>query len=239
MGVAEQDIWIYDASPGRSIPGRFISRSLYGNVRFLDRFCNDPAEFVSNDPDAQVVFSPTGTPMPADQWITDVLINASYLINMPIVKMHGVGVTLGFKNHFGTIQQCSDMHEYVYPGGMYYTPDYNPLVDINRNPHIADKTVLVIGDALFGNNVDNYTRPRRWTTFGGNAPNSLFFAADPVAIDCVMTDLLAAEGFVPAMADDYLVLAENAGLGTFERGDPWLQPYGSGYGTIRYVRLDI
>jgi hypothetical protein len=52
-------------------------------------------------------------------------------------------------------------------------------------------------------------------------------------------DLLAAEATVAAMSDDYLVLAGRAGLGTFERGDPWRQPHGSGYDDILYVRRDI
>jgi hypothetical protein len=240
IGVAEQDIRVYDATQGRSIPGRFTSGCLYANVQFCDQFCNNPTGFTSNDPDAQVTFTPPGgIPVPPNQRITDVVIDASYLINIPIVKMHGAGVTLCFKNHFGTIDHCSDLHEYILPSEVYYTPNYNPMVDIYRNPHIVNKTVLSIGDALFGHPANNYTKSQPWTTFGNGAPNSLFFAADPVAVDCVMCDLLAAEGFVPDTADDYLVLAEAAGLGTFERGDPWQQPYGSGYSTIQYIRRDI
>jgi hypothetical protein len=239
IGVAEQDIWIYDSS--RRIASRFISRCLYGNVRYFDSSCNDPAKFVSPDPDAQIAFSPPAPiPQPSAQEITDVVVNASYLINMPIVKKHGgAGVTLGFKNHFGTITRCSDLHDYVFPGGAYYTDTYNPLVDIHLNPHIANKTVLVIGDGLFGNRITQSGKPQRWTTFGDSAPNSLLFAADPVAADCVMCDLLAAEATIATMSDDYLVLAGGAGLGTFERGDPWLQPYGSGYNDILYIRRDI
>lgn len=239
IGVAEQDIWIYDAS--RRIAGRFTSRCLYGNVRFIDSGCNDPAGFVSSDTDAPITFSPPAPiPLPPAQRITDVVVNASYLINMPLVKMHfGAGVTLGFKNHFGTIDNRAGLHDYVWPWGAYYTDTYNPLVDIHLNPHIANKTVLVIGDGLFGNRVSQSGKPQRWSTFGDGAPNSLIFATDPVAADSVMCDLLAAEGSVPAMADDYLMLAANAGLGTFERGDPWLQPYGSGYNAILYIRRDI
>lgn len=245
IGVVEEDIWIYDATPGRAIPGRFRSGCLFPNVRFFDSHsCREQATFESSDGNAQVVFSPPlDIPIPPVQKITDVIINASYLINMPIMKKHGVGVTLSFKNHFGTISQCSDLHPYVFPpewGGLYYRSGYNPLVDIYRNPHILNKTVLIIGDGLYANSINNFTKPQPWTTFGDDAPNSLFFATDPVAVDCVMCDLLNAEAPLALDTfDDYLVLAHNDGVGTYERGDPWQEPYGSGYDTIQYIRRDI
>ena len=79
--------------------------------------------------------------------------------------------------------------------------------------------------------------PRTWSTFGGALPNSLFFALDPVAIDSVMADFLRVEpgAGVSAGADNYLQLAQDAGLGTFERGDPW----GGGYRAIEYRKLEL
>jgi hypothetical protein len=50
-----------------------------------------------------------------------------------------------------------------------------------------------------------------------------------------MCDLLAAEWGIADHADDYLRLASDAGLGIFERGDPW----GSGYTQIDYVRAEL
>jgi uncharacterized protein (DUF362 family) len=46
--------------------------------------------------------------------VTDVLRNAT-LINMPIMKGgHPIaGVTLGFKNHFGTIDNPGGLHTYI------------------------------------------------------------------------------------------------------------------------------
>ncbi len=242
IGVAEQDIWVYDAS--RGMPSRFIGACPFPLVRFIGRSssgCALGTSFVSGDPNASVAFSPPGgTPMPAGQRIADVLISASYLINMPIMKTHEAGVTLGFKNHFGTISNCGALHDYIYSAGAQYSSGYNPLVDIYSNTHIWDKTVLTIGDGLFGNWQNNYTKPPSWAMFGNGAPNSLFFGRDPVAIDCVMADLLAAERqqqgiTLPSMADDYLALANDAGLGVFERG----APYGSGYSRLEYIRFDI
>jgi hypothetical protein len=241
IGVAEQDIWVYDAS--RSMSSRFVDGCPFPDVRFIGAFasgCTEGTTFVSSDPDAFVAFSPpAGTPLPNAQRIADVLIDASYLINIPIMKTHAAGVTLSFKNHFGTIPDPEGLHEYIYGGGAYYSPDYNPMVDIYLNPHVRDKTVLTIGDGLFGNWVNNYSTPQEWVTFGNGAPNSLFLATDPVAIDCVMSDFLAAENGIADMADDYLVLAENEGLGIYERGDPSRTPYGSGYTQIEYIRIEI
>ena len=165
--------------------------------------------------------------------LNSALIGCDYLINMPIMKPHRIaGVTLTFKNHFGDIAAPWDLHDYIRLTDPLYRSDYNPLVDIFRNPHISGKTVLVVGDGLVAS-LDFDGPPSPWSTFGNDTPNSMFFATDPVAIDCVMCDFLDAELGIPEGADDYLVLADQAGLGTFERGDPW----GSGYSVIDYLKI--
>jgi hypothetical protein len=112
------------------------------------------------------------------------------------------------------------------------------MVDIYCNPNIRNKTVLILADALFGDRTSNHSAPTRWTTFGNQAPNSLLFATDPVAIDCVMCDLLDAENPGGAMARqaNYLVYAQTRGLGTFERGNPW---GGAGYTKINYQKVEL
>jgi len=70
---------------------------------------------------------------------------------MPIMKKHGMaGVTLGFKNHFGSIDACEEVHWSVDLGDGYYLSTYSGLVDIYNNTHFKDKTVLTIGDGLYG-----------------------------------------------------------------------------------------
>ena len=93
---------------------------------------------------------------------------------------------------------------------------------------------MIISDGLFGNYKDNIGKPLPWATFGDKASNRLFFAADPVAIDCVMCDFLSAERLVTDWSDDYLIYAASQGLGTYERGDPW----GSDYNQIDYHRIE-
>ena len=236
-GVQAGDIWIYDSS--RWMPARFYDRRENQQARYVDRYgcADETATFNHVDPSLRVSF-----PHPAmviDRWLTDLLYHASYLINMPILKRHGTHpVTLGFKNHFGSLDNLGggggdNVHPYIRPGDERYSPDFSPLVEINANPNIAQKTVLTVGDALFGASSVGAT-PEPWMTFGGS-PNSLLLSRDPVAIDCVMCDLLRAEWGLDDAAHDYLMLAEQRGLGTFETGDPW----GGGYNRLdyRYVEL--
>jgi uncharacterized protein (DUF362 family) len=236
IGVLETDIWIYDAT--RAIPARLVAGSQVGDIRYFARNpCgHQAARFDSDDVHAYVTFSsPADIPVPPATKITDVLIDATYLINMPIMKNHGgPGVTLSFKNHFGSIPNPGHLHEYVKLDGSYYRSDYSLFVDLYRNPHIVGKTILTFGDGLFAAKEGPAKPPTPWATFGGEVPNSLFLSTDAVAIDCVMTDFLAAEITLPVGSDDYLRLASDAGLGTYERGDPW----GSGYGQIDYVRIE-
>ena len=231
--LENSDIWVFDASPGpnppdsyRFLPERFKGACTYPGVRFFDHGCGELAGFTSDDSTAVIEWSnPGGIPTPPNQKLTDVVVNATYLINMPILKRHGAaGISLGFKNHFGTIDNCPPLHEWVYMGQANYSSEYSPLVDIYRNPNIEGKTVLIIGDGLFGDRISNYNKPTRWDTFGAGAPNSLFFSTDPVAIDCVMADFLAEESGIGSQSDEYLRLADDSGMGIFERGDPWQEP---------------
>jgi len=234
IGVAESDIWVFDAI--RFIPDRFVTGCLYSGVRFFDDRCREASGFNSSNPYAYVDFSPpAGVPALPDIKITDVLVAADYLINMPILKYHASAeVTFGFKNHLGSVDYPRGFHDYILLSGSYFRSDYNPLVDLYRNLHIGTKTILTLGDGLIG--ARRWSLPdTSWTTFGGTVPNSLFFATDPVAIDSVMYDVLAAERSILAGADNYLALAAAAGLGVYEHGNPW----GSGYAQIAYSRITL
>jgi Domain of unknown function (DUF362) len=244
IGVARADVWVYDAI--RALPDHFVAKGLPG-VRFFDGYytgaCREQAGF-RYEPETRVTFYPPPGVTIGEVHVTNVLMDATYLINMPIMKgTHPLaGVTLGFKNHFGTLNNPAALHDYVnvvYQPPAYRT-DYNPLVDLHRSPLIGGKTVLTIGDGLFAAREYNQA-PVPWTTFGDQVPKSLFFARDPVAVDCVMHDLLAAEPGtnVPDGTNNYLRLAGEAALGAFERGDPWQEPYGSGYSSIQYIRVEV
>ncbi|NLE44671.1 MAG: DUF362 domain-containing protein [Chloroflexi bacterium] len=242
MGVAETDIWVYDAS--RRLPARFVGGCLYSGVQFIDPACNlngGYASWASTDPHAFVTYHhPTNPSMPRTR-ISDVLIDATYLINMPIMKPHRIArVTLTFKNHFGNISEPWELHPYIGMSSPTYRSDYSPLVDIYRNAHVGAKTILVVGDALLAAKDFDAAPAASWATFGNKPPQSLFFATDPVAADCVMADHLRAElgssdEGIPSAAYDYLRLAAAAGLGEYEQGDPWH----AGYSHIDYLKIEV
>ena len=235
IGVAESDIWVYDVTNGMhtgEMPVRLVNKiaALYPGVQFHANTGYSTTEKIHLN-------VPAGKPSVSDPPICNALVNATYLINMPIMKKHwGAGVTLAFKNHFGSFDRCDLLHWSTYFDDPAYTSTYNVLLDIYNNRHFRNKTVLTIGDGLYGARINNYDEvPSSWSTFGYQAPNSFFFSKDPVAIDCVMCDFLEAQGGIRPGSDDYLKLAATAGLGVFERGQPW----GAGYGRINYTRIEL
>ena len=241
IGVPEDNIWVYDVTSGwhnGEMPARLVAQitALYPNVQFHsnESGCSIALGYSSTE---KIHFAvPSGKPAISNRPICNALVGASYLINMPIMKKHGMaGVTLGFKNHFGSFDSCQLVHWSVDLGDGEYVSTYNGLVDIYDNAHFRNKTVLTLGDGLYGARINNYDEvPSPWPTFGNKSPNSLFFSMDPVAIDCVMYDFLDAEGGVPAGSDDYLKLANAHGLGSFEHWDAARQ-----YHTIDYRRIQV
>jgi uncharacterized protein (DUF362 family) len=244
LGISDQDIVIYDSSSDYQhfFSNRLLTELVNKNMQFFDSGgCTaQSSTWDSSDPNAIVHFSdPVGNSI--TERLCDPLVNATYLINMPIMKGHPTaGVTLGFKNHFGSSIHPSFMHPWVdtsYEG----IDQYNILVDLYSNPHIRNKTCLIIGDGIYASKGFHDSPPERWTSFNNQAPCSLFFATDPVAIDCVMHDLLKAErgSAQPDTSNAYLKLAEQVGMGVYESGNPWQTPYGSGYSKIIYTKIEL
>lgn len=234
IGVRPADIRVYDSV--RILPRRFVEGCLYQAVEFWDPNGGSGKLDVYHNTGVYVNFD---HPDVAPLALCNVVTEADWLINMPILKRHpGAGITLSFKNHFGTIENCGSLHYWVYPTRypQTWSPDYNPLVDIGRNPHIRNKTVLVVGDGLFGDYLDHAGPPLKWANFPYGTPNALFLSRDMVAADSVMHDvmLLEAPDTIPG-CDAYLPLAEAAGLGVFEHGDPIDS---GGYEKIDFLRID-
>lgn len=230
MGVSEQNIWVFDAT--RPMPSRFVSGSLY-NVVFYDNNCHTPAGWSSVQP---VFNPPQGISAPDPVYLTDVLVNTHYVIDMPLMKPHiSAGASLTFKNHFGSIDRPANLHWYIDVGQNNTAPsNYSPMVDLYKNQNIGGKTKLIIGDGIFSSH--GYSSPPEpWATFQDKSPCSLFFSTDPVAIDCVLCDYLNAEQSLPSRTDNYLMLASQADLGTYERGNPW----GSGYSRIDFDKIEL
>lgn len=184
-----------------------------------------------------------------EQRISREVVKAAYLINMPVLKFHGSAhVSMGLKNHYGTISDPGAIHHWTFPAGKYFAgayKTYSPIVELNQHPQIAGKTILIVGDALFGgfDNNGDHSKPAAWRTFDNQPPKSLFFSRDPVAVDCVMCDVLSAElrawegrqRQIDPQALEHLALAERAGLGIYELGDPWKNTYSR----ISYRKINL
>lgn len=101
----------------------------------------------------------------------------------------------------------------------------NPLVTMNQHPWIRNKRRLVVADGLFGLYDGQHFPggddiPRPWRLFQNDATNSLLFAFDPVAIDCVMHDLVRferiAQGRTGTFAKPVQQACAMAGLGVHD-----------------------
>lgn len=185
-----------------------------------------------------------------------VFAEADHIINMPQLKGHGgASVTLGLKNHFGSVgltkdaRGSHDAHDShgSYVGFYGYSYDdaaglagnpANLLADINANPVFKDKTRLILGDGLMGNPTINWQDPVVWKTFGDQPPEILFFGVDPVAVDSVMFDYLQSECAAAGEAardDDILHYAAAIGLGTHEH---WNDAADKKYTAIDYRSIE-
>jgi uncharacterized protein (DUF362 family) len=232
-GFEPSDITVFDVTRSNwnfgIVPQRFVDGCDFPGVSFVE-WVSDAETFSDT---AFLHFDPPAGTI-SDRPLANCVVEADYLISMPIGKAHDyAGVSLAFKNHFGSFMRCDYLHNHVFQSGAYWSADYNPLVELFLNHHIGGKTILTVTDCLYGNWEHLNTPPTPWPSFGDDAPNSIFLGTDVVAVDCVVTDVLAVEGSIPADADQYLVLASAAGLGVYERAvSPGV------YSVIDYVHLE-
>lgn len=231
-GGLPSNVTIFDLTSNdatRYIASWFRSRiaAIFPAVKFQDQGTNKGGAYNAR---THVTWSSGYPSAPPVTRIHDLLLNTDYLVNVPIVKRHiGANATLGYKNHFGSIERCGQLHSYVYDE----SPNASVLVDIMGSPAVSgdpgvrsirQKTVLTLGDMLFGQPCKNFgLSPSPWQTFSGEWPNSLVISDDPVAAESVMLDVLEAEpatggdcGGIQTWARRYLQIAENKGQGVYD-----------------------
>ena len=207
VGVAQEDIIIYDAT--RPIPDWFYNRVYYEtypdssliqefkDVNFIDAEggASGRQKVVAS---TQRIYFSNGL----YRTLPICVIDADYIINMPLLKRHplnnGNGVTLSGKNMFGTwIEDVAPIHTYHESGHILGNPA--PQTDLLAHEHIGGKTLLYIGDGMYGTLIDHRTIGKfQMYPFNNDWTNSLFFSQDPVAIDSVMYDFLHTEGTNPS-----------------------------------------
>ncbi len=135
-GVSQANITFYDAS-------RYINNNVYNKLH---------GEF----PNLVIVDIYGGSGRTKAQWVSGAIsyslannngsglptcvVNASYLINMAIMKLHSTaGMTLLGKNHYGSISARSD-HGVLQPKS---TPAYNIQTDFMAHKDLGEKTRVV------------------------------------------------------------------------------------------------
>jgi uncharacterized protein (DUF362 family) len=137
--------------------------------------------------------------------LSQILLDCDALINMPIIKQHGIaGISFAMKNHYGTFDKPGSFHGGRMERGM---------AELNALPPIKDRTRLIIGDAL-------KITTRNWHT--GVTGDSVLMSYDPVAFDAVglqiYSDVMTSEGLNPGravqLATGWLASGAELGLGT-------------------------
>lgn len=191
-GVAPENIIVYDRS----------SQELRGAGFKINRDGPGPRCYGTDD-------HYTGAARVTGQAIklTDILMTCDALINLPILKQHGMaGFSFSMKNHYGTMNKPSSFHT-----GQELR---RGLAELNSLPPIKDKTRLIIGDALTVVLGNNWDRPIQG--------DSIFMSFDPVAHDTaglkLIGDTMTAQGRDPSwnikQAGYWLASGAELGLGT-------------------------
>lgn len=201
VGVAQPDITIGD--PYRGISQVYLDKftSAFPDVIYVSREATGILKQTKPTADNILVFSDGQFTSTLPQYYVD----ADYFINMTILKSHDSGgITLGAKNHQGSVIQADGTPEnqsalfmhYSFPDSKH-TPGYKKyrhLVDYMGHEHLGGKTLLYLVDALWaGHNWKGVARHWDMPPFNGDYPNSLFLAQDPVAMESVGYDFLLEE----------------------------------------------
>jgi len=156
------------------------------------------------------------TLLDTDIKLSDILLECDALINVPILKCGGPGISFAMKNHYGTFDIPASFHGDKFERGI---PELNGL------PPIKDRTRLIVGDLLV-----NYTYLGLLDRYEVMAIGStILMSFDPVAFDAVglqmAVDKLTADGrdiqvyLTTKRAARWLAVGAEIGLGTNDLGN--------------------
>jgi len=202
VGVDQTDIYLGD--PFRTFHDLYwnMLHTAYPDVVYCDgRGSNGRHQTIPTE-DPLLVFSDKKL----EYRIPQEYVDSDYLINVPALKTHDSGgITLGAKNHQGSIlqngaspssQSAYDMH-YALPdhdatdGGHHR---YRHLVDYLGHEQLGGKTLITIIDGIWaGRSWEGYVEKWNSAPFNGDYPSSVFVSQDRVAIDAVCYDFLLEE----------------------------------------------
>ncbi|HJN17185.1 MAG TPA: DUF362 domain-containing protein [Armatimonadota bacterium] len=145
--------------------------------------------------------------------VTNILTEATAIINVPVVKDHVfAGITGALKNHFGTIHNPEDFH---------YINNCSPAVaEVNLAPPLRSRQRLIIGDAR---NVQ-YDGGPSYHPEAIHQYSAVFGGIDPVAVDSqilALIDTLRDQNNLPIISETerpcrYLEAAAEKDIGTLD-----------------------
>lgn len=205
VGVKQSDITVFDSSRTNIAPIKSRCSGSFPNVIYND------TSLAENS----ITYSKSITSANSRK-LGSPAVNAKYLINMAILKRHGMpksdwiesngntGVTLCGKNLVGTTGDIKSLHvdlrDWNESGA-----SYTPIVDLMGSKNLGGKTVLYIVDGLYSGNLWN-SKPQKWTgaPFNNDWPSSILVSQDPVAIDSVGLDFMRSQWTLLKNADNYL-----------------------------------
>ncbi len=232
VGVTQADIYVGDT--GSYFPNQYydILQVEFPDVNYIDHYPAAGRHAVSQS-SLPFHWSTADADGKVQDYLPASLAEAEYVINVPVLKGHGAGITICAKNHYGSMirnpagQMWGDTYEYYNlhdnlpsAAGSYGLPGrgyYRPSVDLMGHKELGGKTLLYLVDALY---CGYYWEgiPYKWNSspFNGDWPSSVFASQDPVAIDSVGYDFLEMEwpdivsggpwgaGSLEGAAQDYL-----------------------------------
>ncbi|MFC2136890.1 DUF362 domain-containing protein [Bacteroidota bacterium] len=199
VGVAEDDISLGD--PFRTFRDNYYDKchSVYPDINYYD----------GNGDNGRIQTTPTSTHVlqfsDGDETasLPQAYIDADYFINMSCLKTHDAGgITLGAKNHQGSILHPNDdpsdqsafyMH-YALPAEDRGHGKYRHLVDYLGHKDMGGKTLISIVDGIWaGENWEGNIYKWEMEPFNGDYPSSIFLSQDLLAIESVCFDFLLTE----------------------------------------------
>jgi hypothetical protein len=129
---------------------------------------------------------------PTDQYpIPQCLIDADYLINLHLVKMHYPGVTGAMKNLFGI---ASDVAFHMHQKGPVSFQIGNYMADISLNEEIKKRARLNIAEFVVGGHTPNsFDKFENEAFFPNGRPSSLIVSRSPFYHDAILYGFIKAE----------------------------------------------
>jgi hypothetical protein len=175
----------------------------YSGVQFVDGVGMNGRELATWPSTNQINYnnSFSGENTSSGMRIAQQILDAGFLIDMALLKSHGDGPTLTFKNFYGAVS--GQRHGTLYGNG---TPTYySNLIPLMGSSNLGQKVMLFMVDGLYGAPSPN-AAPTKWSMspFNGGWPASVFLSQDPCAIDSVGFDFLNAEYNLPQNTDYYI-----------------------------------